>query len=477
MEFQVKIIVSSLNIRSGPGTSYDILGTVTEGGIYTIVETNSDSTWGKLQSMNGWISIKDEYVTKLSSSTDDDGQVYEDGVFRRNSNNNGWVSFNDSNEIFMRNAANTGWVGGSADKGYPTIYRRNESNTGWIQIYPGGVVENTVIVPLEGETKMANYRKNYGNWRYSYARQGWGIVRNANGPAGGIQFGLIGLKYSNITGGGNVVDPGEPTFGGGTGGSGNYNRIQLVQFRGCKHGTWATGNPLNTHDSTGYFGYKWKSAGAYTAMPEAPLNLTSNNGRSAFLRWANNTNGYGSWMCMYNGETSRDVGQSASVEYSNNYLTIENFNMKLYGYKYSAHRVASEEYGKAKTMVAMSLSNTKTTKNYIDVVVPSNIATLSLDRIITGINNGEIDYIEPKELMTYSDFDYKPCIMQQYNDILVTSPIYNDYDVLQYKYEDEWHDAINVSPRNYKVLKGSTEARIINSLTEEIYFQMLLEWE
>ena len=474
MEYQVKVIASSLNIRNGPGTSYDIIGNISDKGVYTIVANNSDNTWGQLLS-GGWISLGTSYVKKLEPTTDDSGNVYDDGVFKRNTNNNGWINYNDTNEIFMRNAANTGWVGGDAKENYPVIYRRNSDNNGWIQIYPGGVVQATEDIPLEGETKMANYRKNYGNWRYSYARQGWGIVRNANGPAGGIQFGLIGLKYSTIEGGGNIVDPGTPKFGGGTGGSGNYNAMQLVQFRGCKHTTWASGNPLSKHDSTGYFGYKWKSAGAYSKMPEANLMLSSNNGRSAFLRWANNTNGYGSWMCMYNGETN-GTG-SASSEYSANYLTIEKFNMILYGYKYSAHRVASEEYGRARTMVAMSLSNTKTTTNYIDVVVPSDKANLSLDNIIKGINNGNIAYIKPKDMMTYADFDYKPCIMQQYDDNLVTSPIYNEFDKVQYKFNDVWYDAISTSPRNFKVLKNSTEARIMNDLTGEIYFQMLLEWD
>lgn len=152
MEFQVKVIVSSLNIRSGPGTSYDTLGTVTKGDIFTIVETNSDSTWGKMQS-GGWISIKDAYVKKITPTTDSDGKIYEDGVFRRNTNNNGWVSYNDNNEIFMRNKANTGWVGGAGKVDYPIINRRNSTNTGWVQIYPGGVVEENTEVVLEGETK------------------------------------------------------------------------------------------------------------------------------------------------------------------------------------------------------------------------------------------------------------------------------------------------------------------------------------
>lgn len=476
MEFQVKVIVSSLNIRSGPGTSYDTLGTVTEGNIFTIVETNSDSTWGKMQS-GGWISIKDAYVKKITPTTDSDGKIYEDGVFRRNTNNNGWVSYNDNNEIFMRNKANTGWVGGAGKVDYPIINRRNSTNTGWVQIYPGGVVEENTEVVLEGETKMADYRKYWANWRKSFARQGWAIARDATGQAGGIQFGLINLQAKKVIRGcGSVLDPGTPKFGGGNGASGNYNLSQIAFFRGTKHPTWASGNPLGSHDSTGYFGYAWKSTGPRSPIPTGDLILNANNGRSAFLRWANNTNNYGSFMCIYNGETENSTAGSYSKEYSRYYLTIENFKMQLYGYKYSANRVFSDD-GIIKTMVSRAVNNTRNTTHYIDVVVPEDKANLPIEKIAQGINNGTIPYVKPKDMMTYSDFDYKPCILQQNGTILVTSPIYNDYDIVQYKFEGEWHDAIALSPRNFKVLNTSTEARIMNNLTGEIYFQMLLEWE
>lgn len=476
MEFQVKIISNGLNIRSGPGTSYDIIGVIKDNGIYTIEETNDDETWGKIKGLiNSWISISSTYVKRLEATTDDSGNIYDHGIFKRNNTNTGWVNYNDINEIYRRNDANTGWISGNQSENYATIYKRNKTNDAWIQIYPGGVVENSEDFVLEDSTKMANYRKNYGNWRKSYARQGWGIVSNANGPAGGIQFGLIGLKYSYVTGAGNVVDPGTPRFGGGTGGSGNYNATQLISFRGCKHSKWASGNPLGTHDSTGIFGYKWKSAGAYSTIPEGDLIMNSNNGRSTFLRWFNNTNGYGSWMCMYNGETN-GTG-SASSEYSANYLTIEKFNMQIRNYKYSAHRIHAIEYQNSKIMVAMSLSNTKTTDCYIDTVVPSNIATLSLNEIVTGIDNGTIDYVKPVDMMSYSDFDYKPCIMQQYGTTITTSPIFKDYELVQYEYNNEWYDAIILTPTTFNVLEDSTQARIINNLTGEIYFRMLLEWE
>lgn len=61
--FTVKVLTDSLNIRTGPGMIYPAVGTITDRGIYTIVET--DGHWGKLLSGAGWISIKDKYVWKV----------------------------------------------------------------------------------------------------------------------------------------------------------------------------------------------------------------------------------------------------------------------------------------------------------------------------------------------------------------------------------------------------------------------------
>jgi len=61
--FQVKIAVDSLNYRKGPGTSYDVVGSVKKGQVYTIVETNG--SWGRLKSGAGWLNCSDKYVTRL----------------------------------------------------------------------------------------------------------------------------------------------------------------------------------------------------------------------------------------------------------------------------------------------------------------------------------------------------------------------------------------------------------------------------
>ena len=59
--YKVKILHSALNIRQGPGMNYPIVGVIRDRGVYTIVETKS--TWGKLKSGKGWISLG--YCQKL----------------------------------------------------------------------------------------------------------------------------------------------------------------------------------------------------------------------------------------------------------------------------------------------------------------------------------------------------------------------------------------------------------------------------
>lgn len=59
--FMVKIDISDLNIRKGPGTNYEKTGSTTGVGSFTIVEVKqgqgSTSGWGRLKSGAGWISL------------------------------------------------------------------------------------------------------------------------------------------------------------------------------------------------------------------------------------------------------------------------------------------------------------------------------------------------------------------------------------------------------------------------------------
>lgn len=55
-KFLVKVTADALNIRSGPGTAYGVVGCIRDKGTYTIVQETGN--WGKLLSGAGWISLK-----------------------------------------------------------------------------------------------------------------------------------------------------------------------------------------------------------------------------------------------------------------------------------------------------------------------------------------------------------------------------------------------------------------------------------
>ena len=63
--FLVRVKISDLRIRKGPGTNYGSTGFI-KPGAYTIVETKEAGgyTWGKLKSGAGWIALK--YTEKVS---------------------------------------------------------------------------------------------------------------------------------------------------------------------------------------------------------------------------------------------------------------------------------------------------------------------------------------------------------------------------------------------------------------------------
>lgn len=63
--YLVRVTANALNIRSGAGTNYSIVGCIRDKGIYTIVETQGN--WGKLKSGKGWISLA--YTTKDTSNS------------------------------------------------------------------------------------------------------------------------------------------------------------------------------------------------------------------------------------------------------------------------------------------------------------------------------------------------------------------------------------------------------------------------
>ena len=65
--FLVRVGISDLNIRKGPGTNYNRTGQYTGKGVFTIMEVKSgqgsDSGWGRLKSGAGWISL--DYTSRI----------------------------------------------------------------------------------------------------------------------------------------------------------------------------------------------------------------------------------------------------------------------------------------------------------------------------------------------------------------------------------------------------------------------------
>jgi uncharacterized protein YgiM (DUF1202 family) len=61
LPYMVKITATALNVRSGPGASYQIKTQVKKNQIYTIVEEKNG--WCRLKSGAGWISLS--YVKKV----------------------------------------------------------------------------------------------------------------------------------------------------------------------------------------------------------------------------------------------------------------------------------------------------------------------------------------------------------------------------------------------------------------------------
>ncbi len=61
-EFKVRV-KCDLNIRSGAGTDFPVVGVIKDNGTYTITDTSGN--WGKLKSGAGWINISDKYVSRM----------------------------------------------------------------------------------------------------------------------------------------------------------------------------------------------------------------------------------------------------------------------------------------------------------------------------------------------------------------------------------------------------------------------------
>ena len=63
--YYVRVLISDLNIRKGPGTNYDKTGKQTSKGVFMIVQESvgkGAALWGRLLSGAGWIALEDEWI-------------------------------------------------------------------------------------------------------------------------------------------------------------------------------------------------------------------------------------------------------------------------------------------------------------------------------------------------------------------------------------------------------------------------------
>lgn len=395
--------------------------------------------------------------------------VQSEGAYRRNSANDGWVDYNDNNEIYIRNSANDGWNNGSK---YPdgVIFRRNSSDNGWEQIYPLGIITDDSDPITTTSAKMSTKQKSYPNWKDGSSRQGWCIKDGA----GGEQFGIISCPGSNVPGSGSIISVGTMYFSGTLGAAGNYNATQTISFRGTKFASLGSGDPFGTHDPSSPFTFSWRAGGAGSDIPKDTINV-SDSKKTTALNWMNNVSSYGKQLCTYNGETSSSVGSSYESTYSNNYLNITKFVLELKGYKYEASRMLlSRPSNKAKMFSMSSVASVPKDENYLDIAVPRGMEFSDSGDIINMIENEDIKYVNGGNMESFKSFDYKPVIYSVENNRVRTSPIF-DMDVcVEYKHGEVWSKALNLTPREYIIRDGSTEVALVNSKTGEAYYHLYL---
>jgi hypothetical protein len=385
------------------------------------------------------------------------------GVYRRNDSNNGWVDYNSNNEIRVRNGSNNGWL---TPPSSGMIFRRNGSNNGWEQIYPLGVVPQNGSSSV-GSSGMNTKQSRYNSWKTGVSRQGW----NQRDSGGYEQFGVINASSSGYAGRGSIVDSGTWTFSGHLNSSGNYNYNQTITFRGCNYsgGTGSSESPFGTGDSN-TMTITWKATGADTPIPSTQVAI---NG-SAALNWLNNVNSYGNKMCMYNGETSAHVGNSYSKDWSNNYLGISAYNMSISQYKYASMSYKLDRPESASHMFSMfSGAGVPKDDNYLNISLPENFDYESTEQLIQMYESEEIEYVTSDKCILYKDFDYKPVILSIENNIVYTSPIFDDNVFVQYKIDDEWVLAFNFEPRRYLIKDRASSIRLIDLFTEEIFYEII----
>ena len=183
VNYKVKVSVTNLNMRLGPGTQYKSKGYI-KPGTYTLIKTSGG--WGKTKENGYWIAT--QYTSRVSSTSDNNSTSAgtSDGIYT--------VKINTA-ALHMRTGPGTSY----SSKGlavYGTKYSITDSKNGWGKLQKNGYwIKLSYTVPVDSEynvkvkAKDLNMRtgpgtkyksKGYispGTYTITETKSGWGKLK------------------------------------------------------------------------------------------------------------------------------------------------------------------------------------------------------------------------------------------------------------------------------------------------------------
>lgn len=101
---EFKVTAESLNVRSGPGTNYPVIGGVTKGQKFVPSEAEHNGTWGKIKLPNGrtgWVSM--QYMKSTGNCTE------ENNSSSSQTKEENWEGVVTANSLRVRSGAGTNY--------------------------------------------------------------------------------------------------------------------------------------------------------------------------------------------------------------------------------------------------------------------------------------------------------------------------------------------------------------------------------
>jgi uncharacterized protein YraI len=199
--YKVKVSVTNLNMRLGPGTSYKSKGYL-DPGTYTVVKTSG--TWGKLSETGYWISLN--YATKVATSSSTNKTTTTTSTSTSSSSSLYKVKVTAIG-LRMRTGPGTSYSSkGVAIKG--TTYDIKDTKNGWGQLSKNGYwIKLSYTVPVNAEynvkvtAKDLNMRTGPGILyaKKGYIKPGTYTITETSGGWGKLKTNGYWIKLSYVT--------------------------------------------------------------------------------------------------------------------------------------------------------------------------------------------------------------------------------------------------------------------------------------